>query len=188
MRLFLSLPLIALALVFSSCTSGSESETSDESNASIVGANKARGTDRLSADMQSFLESADSIELLKLDGGDAAMESEEPSDLEDFHGGSVLLTVELNEAERVKVINDLYRTVALGDGQAKCFFPRHGIRAKMDGQVLELALCYECGWGIAAGKYPQSVVLVGGTPSAMDAILTAHAPKSEAKSEAKSEE
>ena len=46
-----------------------------------------------------------------------------------------------------QLLDALYKGIADSDGNgAKCFDPRHGIRASVDGKTVDLVICFECSW------------------------------------------
>ncbi len=47
-------------------------------------------------------------------------------------------------AERNRLLDALDNGIANGNGIAKCFDPRHGIRARKDGETIECLICFEC--------------------------------------------
>jgi hypothetical protein len=56
-------------------------------------------------------------------------------------------TVVKKAAVRKQILAHLDKGISDSDGNgAKCFDPRHGIRAKRDGKTVDLVICIECGW------------------------------------------
>ena|SRR5260370_6484365 len=98
---------------------------------------------RLPADAKTILEKAEQFELFSLDPSVEGMK-----DKGGFHGWKVLGKTVVKEAEvRKKILADLDKGISDSDGNgAKCFDPRHGIRAKRDGKIVDLVICFECGW------------------------------------------
>jgi hypothetical protein len=87
------------------------------------------------------LEKADQFELLSLNP-----EPQQEKSKDDFHGWKVLgKTTVKDEATRKKLIAAFKKGVADNDGRAaKCFNPRHGIRASHDGKTADFVICFEC--------------------------------------------
>jgi hypothetical protein len=94
----------------------------------------------LPAETRKLLDKADSVELLSLD----PMVPEEKK--QGFHGYKVLGVLKLEKkADREKLLKALYKGIDDSDGSvAGCFIPRHGIRAKVGGKVIELVICFQC--------------------------------------------
>jgi hypothetical protein len=102
----------------------------------------ARAADKneVPRDIQSVLDKASELELYSLD----PVTPEKPN--AGFHGWKVLGKTSVKDAEeRKKLLTALTKGVAENpDKQAKCFQPRHGLRAKLDGKTVDLAICFEC--------------------------------------------
>ena len=98
---------------------------------------------KLSADVQTILEKAEQFELLSLDPAVEGVKGKEG-----FHGWKILgKTMVKDAAVRKEIVTALDKGIAESDGNgAKCFDPRHGIRAQRDGKTVELVICFECGW------------------------------------------
>src|SRR5262245_48603699 len=65
-----------------------------------------------------------------------------------FHGWKVLGKTVVKDAKiRKEILESLYGGIKESDGNgAKCFDPRHGIRATVDGKTVDVVICFECGW------------------------------------------
>jgi hypothetical protein len=86
------------------------------------------------------LSRATDFELLSLDPG-----SEERSPKDGFHGYKVLGKTAVKDALVQKRLVKSFAKGMAGDiAPAKCFNPRHGIRATRDGKTVELVICFEC--------------------------------------------
>jgi hypothetical protein len=98
---------------------------------------------KLPADAKVILEKAEQFEMYSLDPSIEKVEGKEG-----FHGWKVLGKTAVKKAEvRKQLLADLDKGIADSDGNgAKCFDPRHGIRAKHDGKIVDLVICFECGW------------------------------------------
>ena len=96
---------------------------------------------KIPAAAQAILERAESFELLSLDPS-------EPRDApkEGFHGFAVLGKLAIDKAEvRKQVVEAFVKGVAAyKGGGARCFRPRHGLRAKYEGKSAEFVICFEC--------------------------------------------
>ena len=101
----------------------------------------AKEPNRIPMDLQAILEKADSIELISLS---PSRLKEEPKDA--FHGWKMLGKTTVNKAEDRKALVEAFvKGVAENKGMAaRCFNPRHGIRAKHDGKTADFVICFEC--------------------------------------------
>lgn len=69
-----------------------------------------------------------------------------PESEDEFHGFPVLGKVELIDAvKRQEIMAALKEGVTRSDGNmAKCFWPRHAIRAVEKGHMVDYVICFEC--------------------------------------------
>jgi hypothetical protein len=96
-------------------------------------------TDRLPKSVAQILDKAGEFELYSLKPEKVA------SDKNSLRGWKVLGKTVIKKGEaHTKVLTALNNTI--GNGGAKCFDPRHGIRAAHDGKTVELLICFECEW------------------------------------------
>jgi len=62
-----------------------------------------------------------------------------------LHSWRILDDASVRDEERDEVLTLLYRGIALSDGSmARCFEPRHAIRAMHRGHTVDLLICFEC--------------------------------------------
>jgi len=124
------------------------------------------------ADAQAVLDKAESLQLLSLDPDEKAG----PKARNHFHGYRVLGSTEVKgKADRQKLLAALSKGLADSDGTvARCFIPRHGIRASQGGKTVELVICFECLQvrGYLDGKRFDLSTTAGPQP-AFDALLKA---------------
>jgi hypothetical protein len=107
----------------------------------LAGVGFVRGAEKkMPDDVKAVLEKPDSLELFSLEPND-----EDKSD-KGFYGWKVLGKTEIKDAEgRKKVVDALLKGVSDSDGTvARCFIPRHGLRAKQGDKTVELVICFEC--------------------------------------------
>jgi hypothetical protein len=94
----------------------------------------------LPAKARTILEKAEQLELYSLDPVQAKKD-------DSFRGWKVLgKTTVKGDAARKQIVNPLLEGIAKSDGGARCFIPRHGIRATFDGKTVDLVICFECSW------------------------------------------
>jgi hypothetical protein len=97
---------------------------------------------RLPDKARAILDKADQIVLYSL-------EPDERKKVKDgFHGWQILGQTTIKEAAvRSQILTSVYQGTAKSDGNgAKCFDPRHGIRATVNGKTVDLVICFECHW------------------------------------------
>lgn len=106
-----------------------------------------------------------------------------------FHGWKQLGKTEVTAEEtRKKLLTGLKKSLDDDAKMAKCFEPRHGIRATRDGKTVDLVICYACGQvyvhlpDVKPGD-PVRLTIHAGGEKGLDAILEAAkvplAPKKE---------
>jgi len=93
------------------------------------------------------VQSPDSLTLYSIDGRDffPGKGPKKPETDETFHGYPVLGKVQIKDpAKRASIMAALKKGIDNADGMAKCFWPRHGIRATKNGKTIEYVVCFEC--------------------------------------------
>ena len=127
---------------------------------------------RLSAEAKAVLDKAEQFELLSLDPAVEGVKGKEG-----FHGWKILGKTAVKDATiRKQIVTALDKGIAESDGNgAKCFDPRHGIRAQRDGKTVDLVICFECGWVYVFHgdkEERQGVAVTTGKPQAVfDKVL-----------------
>jgi len=101
----------------------------------------ADGTDnKLPDNVRAALDRADALEVYSLDPS-------ERNAKDGFHGWKVLGKTTLkDQAKRKEVLEALEKGMAESTAGARCFIPRHGVRAAYGGRSVDLVICFECGW------------------------------------------
>jgi hypothetical protein len=95
----------------------------------------------LPAKVKAILDKAEQFELLSLDPN-----SDRPNAKDHFHGWYVLGKTIVKKAEtRKQILDALEKGISDRGRAAKCFEPRHGIRATSSGKTVDLVICFECG-------------------------------------------
>ena len=61
-----------------------------------------------------------------------------------FRGYPIVTRVVLRGDEKAKVLGKLYTSLAEDAEPARCFLPRHGIRAVKGDRYVDLVICFEC--------------------------------------------
>jgi hypothetical protein len=126
--------------------------------------------DALPADTRKLLDKAEVIELLSLDPA-------EGKEKEGFHGYKVLGSVKLEKkADREKLLKAFYKGIDDSDGTvAACFIPRHGLRAKVDGKLIEIVICFQClSMRVYVEGKPSSALTTGSPAAVFNEILKEH--------------
>jgi hypothetical protein len=100
----------------------------------------AVAADKFPDEAKAILEKSDRVELYSL-------EPVEAKEGETLHGWKVLGKTVIKDKTRKAVLDALAKGIAdPGKGGAKCFDPRHAIRASHGGKSVDLVICFECGW------------------------------------------
>jgi hypothetical protein len=120
-----------------------------------------------------ILTRADSIDLYSLepsDGGDPGGRGKR------LHGWLILGKTTVNDAAtRAELLEQLEKGIADPDkGGAKCFDPRHAIRAEYGGTTVDLLICFECGWVYVYvdGKQQKQEMVRDDIQPTFDKVLT----------------
>jgi hypothetical protein len=94
---------------------------------------------------RAILDKATEFELYSLEPDEEEKPAGTPTRL---HGWKVLGKTTLKKAEAGKeILTALEQGIASRRARgAKCFDPRHAIRAAHDGKTVDLLICFECGW------------------------------------------
>lgn len=97
--------------------------------------------DEIPAEVRAILTKAEQIEVYSLRPSPAKDENQET-----FHRYPVLGKVVLkDEKARTTLLLAFEKGVKENEGQvAKCFDPRHGMRAIVDGKTVDLVICFRC--------------------------------------------
>ncbi len=121
---------------------------------------------------KAILDQASSIELYSLD----PIESEKsPPKDGGLHGWKVLgkTTAEGNlKQEMLTAVTTAIGQKATG---ARCFWPRHAIRAVHEGKTVDLVICYECSWVYVFFDKDQkpTILTTSSAQEALDKVLRA---------------
>lgn len=115
---------------------------------------------------RAILDKAETIDLYSI-----LPQQEKDPNKETFQKYPVLGKTKIKDAEvRKRVIGALVKGAAdNNEGQAKCFDPRHAIRATHDGKTVELVICFACNYvqvavdgksvrGFSPSKAPEAVL------------------------------
>ena len=97
------------------------------------------------ADPLQGVDSPEALTLYSIDGRDFEP-GQEPETKEKFLSYPVLGKLEITDAEeRKEIIAALKNGITDSDGtMAKCFWPRHAIRASQNGETIDYVICFEC--------------------------------------------
>jgi hypothetical protein len=114
------------------------------------------------------LQKADEVVVYSLNG--------ETGEKDGWHGAKDLGNTAVKDADAKKALGEaMKKGVAEGTAGARCFIPRHGLRAKYDGKTYDLLICFECHWVYVytdnADK-PQVFVIADSPQKALNKILT----------------
>jgi hypothetical protein len=116
-------------------------ETNGKGQVEMIKADVGR---RMPAKAAAILDRADQIELYSLEPDPDSNAAKAPKGAR-FRGWPVLGKVVAKDAKARKQILDILDE-GVGRGRvAKCFDPRHGIRATHQGKAVDLVICFHCG-------------------------------------------
>jgi hypothetical protein len=136
----------------------------------LVTAWSARGADnKLPEAAQAILDKADQFELLSLDPMREGEKGESG-----FHSWKVLGKTTVKDAGvRKPILTALNKGISESDGHgAKCFNPRHGIRASYEGKTVDLVICFEClSMKVYLGDAVVTVYTTNSPQAAFDKLL-----------------
>jgi hypothetical protein len=116
------------------------------------------------------LAAADKVILYSIDGNGYAP-GKEPNAAEKFNGFPVLGKMELGKEARTEVLGALVKGIN-NDSPAKCFEPRHAIRAIKGDAVTDYVICFACNQTsvMANGKLTKIRIAASAQP-ALDKLL-----------------
>lgn len=131
----------------------------------------ARGADtEFPAKARDIFAKADQLELLSLDPNQA--EKVQPKDA--FHGYKVLGKTVVKAGTRKQLVEAFLKGMEGKIEPARCFDPRHGIRATHGGKTVELVICFQCSQFVVylGSAEKGTLLLVGKAPEAsFDKVL-----------------
>jgi hypothetical protein len=105
----------------------------------LLGVSASVARDQIPEATQAILDKATEYEVYSLDPtpGDAVKDG--------FHGWKVLGKTTVKADKRKGLLDALAKGIKDNKGEAaKCFIPRHGIRATHDGKSVDLVICFQC--------------------------------------------
>lgn len=123
----------------------------------VAGLASAQVKREVPAEVKKLLAKVEQFDLYSLDPEGNRDEKDEKT----MHGWKVLGKTTVKDAKtRKDLITTLEKAAGKGSG-AKCFEPRHAIRASGGGKTVDLIICFECSWiYIYEGKKQIAVVTV----------------------------
>jgi hypothetical protein len=122
---------------------------------------------------KSVFEKADAIVVYSLD---PSFDNKEPDESKGFHGWKILGSTTVKDAKaRAKIVAAVAKGLNDSDGTAaKCFNPRHGLRAMVEGKPVDVVICFEClQMQFFAGDAPKTETTTQSPEKALDEALTA---------------
>lgn len=96
----------------------------------------------LRSDAQVTLESAPQLTLYSL--APEATPREKLDQKKTFHGWLIRSRVDVSGEKKSELLGKLYTAIAEDPAPARCFIPRHGIRAASGDRTVDLIICFEC--------------------------------------------
>lgn len=138
-----------------------------------IPANSWGQKNKLPEEAKKILEKAESLELYSLDP-DGSRRGPKPKN--NFHGWKILGKTTIKKAEdRQKLLQSLERGIRANSGiVAGCFNPRHGIRATLKNETVDVVICFQCfSMQVVQGKKTRNVLTTGLPAPTFNKILTA---------------
>jgi hypothetical protein len=128
----------------------------------------AKDKEALPANVKAILDKSESIDLYSLEP-----EPDKGQKGDELHGWLILGKTTLKDKSRKTVLEAVEKGIGSGKG-AKCFDPRHAIRAKHDGKTVDLLICFACGWVYVyeRGKRTSTLTIDRKTQETLDKVLT----------------
>jgi hypothetical protein len=110
------------------------------------GSSSLREKNTLPPEVRKVLDTADRFILFSLDPHPVSEEKLDKASNELFHQYRVRRKIDIRTPkERAELLGALYKGISDSDGMvAMCFNPRHGIRATVGGETVDLVICFEC--------------------------------------------
>ena len=104
------------------------------------------------------LEAASEMEVLRLHAGPDGPVPEGVT--ERLHGYPVLARIKVTATDQAEIARQLPLAIPAGEVMLfHCFFPRHAVRAMVEGRPLDLVICFECSMVYVFRKDEEVVVL-----------------------------
>ncbi len=135
----------------------------------VTAAGEDKVPNKLPDAVNTALEKAGELEVYSLDG------ETKMKDKDAWHGSKVLGKTTVKKEDATKLAAAVAKGVTEGDRGARCFIPRHGVRAVYDGKTYDLVICFECGWVYVYVDQSDkpTVLMISSSPHKMiDKILT----------------
>jgi len=125
-----------------------------------------RKQNALPPEVKKILDTADRFILLSLDPKLMTEQKPDKPSNELFHNYRVRRKIEIRTRNgRDELLRALYKGIADSDGSfAMCFNPRHGIRASMGDETVDVVICFECSSIQIHGK-TDGELLTSGSPA-----------------------
>jgi hypothetical protein len=90
------------------------------------------------------LQPTDALTLFSIDGN-VYPEGKEPQTAEHFHGYPVLGKTDISDTvQHDEIIAAVNEGLEHPEAEAKCFYPRHGIRVRRAGETIDYVICFQC--------------------------------------------
>jgi len=140
----------------------------------VVLAAPACGEDKPAVkNFKALFENAQELTVYSLDPGE---DKKEPDEKKGFHGWKVLGMTTIKDAKtRARIVAAVAKGLDDSDGTAaKCFNPRHGLRATVDGKTSDVVICFEClQMSFHTDDKPKTETTTRSPEKVFDEVLTA---------------
>jgi hypothetical protein len=133
-----------------------------------TGAQDKKPENKLPDPVLKALEKATALEVYSING--------EKRDKDGWHGWKLLGQKTVKKAaDRRAVAAALKKGIEDGKNGARCFIPRHGVRATHEGTTYDLVICFECNWVYIytdASDKPTVLVTTDAAEKVLNKLLT----------------
>ena len=126
----------------------------------------------LPSDTVAILESAPRLSVFSIDPA-GATPRERLDAKKTFHGYRILKRADVTGETKSEVLGKLYTAIAENPPPARCFVPRHAIRAKSGDRSVDMVICFECAQArmYVDGKEVRGTTLSAVPQQSFDAAL-----------------
>lgn len=93
-----------------------------------------------------------------------------------LQGWRVLGKTAVKGPTAAKAVEAVRKAIEAGNKGAKCFDPRHALRANHGGKTVDVVICFECHWAyvyVDGKKVGRSLMITSSAAEPLDAILRA---------------
>jgi uncharacterized protein YuzB (UPF0349 family) len=98
----------------------------------------------LPSDTVGILESAPELTVYSIDPDGKTTPLERLDQTKTFHGYRIRNRVDIKGEPKSELLGKLYTAIAENPAPARCYVPRHGIRARTESRSVDMVICFQC--------------------------------------------